>query len=358
MRTWSLILAWFCGLGFLVSCGSSATGGESYIVYTTSEWPTSEVRLLKPDGSFNRVLAESREVHFYDGRLSPDGTKILYAVLLRTEDRTEFWVMNTDGTEQHAIFRGPEPQHVEQASWSSDGAKIAFTTQWDKSSSICSREFYVVDVASGNLAKLPITGWHYEWSTTGHRLAVLCASGKAGLYVIDLDTGEVRDLLVGVATHRTPQPDLAWSPDGARIAFAQGIGLNRQGIFVIDVASGALTQVTSEGLTHVHRSIGCLSWSPQGDNLLFTEDSTLYVLNLDREEEAELAKGVSWTCPVWSPDGEEIAFVSTFDPQYRQYGQIYKLDLGTGEVIQLTHDPNPKWSLSWDWVAFPRGQQR
>ncbi|HZA26075.1 MAG TPA: hypothetical protein VE915_00280 [Actinomycetota bacterium] len=47
--------------------------------------------------------------------------------------------------------------------------------------------------------------------------------------------------------------------------------------------------------------------------------------------------------PAWSPDGKEIAFVST----ETGIGQIYVLDLQDRAVRQLTQDPMWKEDLSW-----------
>ena len=67
----------------------------------------------------------------------------------------------------------------------------------------------------------------------------------AHLWLVDAATGEARPLVAGP----TPEAGPAWSPDGTRIAFAA----NRQparrtstgalGIFVVDVATGAVTTI-------------------------------------------------------------------------------------------------------------------
>ncbi len=349
MRALYFIATWLCIFVLLASCASSKKVGELYILYTTTGKSGEQIRLLKPDGSMNRLLVEVKGLYTsfpFSPLVSPDGRKILYTVWLSAEDRAEFWIMNIDGTGQTPIFQGSEPRHPEWPSWSGDGTKVAFTTRWDKDKSVCSLEFYVVDLATGDLTKLPMTGWRYQWSPVDSRMAILCAYGeKDGIYIIDVDTGAEKKLLTEI------QLDLyfVWSPDGKSIAFAyqrsiqEGPGVE---ISLLDVDSGNFRKIIRA------RAFYCPSWSPQGDKILFTTlDHSLFVLDLDKGEAMKFAEGIAWDCPVWSPDGEEIAFISIADPKYGHYGQIYKLSLATGEIIQLTDDPKPKFSLSW--VAVP-----
>jgi len=76
MRTLRLVAVWLCSLALLISCARSSRAGESYIVYTTSEWPRSQIRFMKSDGSEAHILLENKDVDFYDPLPSPDGTRI------------------------------------------------------------------------------------------------------------------------------------------------------------------------------------------------------------------------------------------------------------------------------------------
>lgn len=56
--------------------------------------------------------------------------------------------------------------------------------------------------------------------------------------------------------------------------------------------------------------------------------------------------------PVWSPDGQRIAFTSRRDGNW----ELYTLILATGEVKRLTYDlvfeANPSWSPDSQWIAY------
>ncbi len=356
MRSLRFVAIWLCCLA-LISCTSFRGVRKPYIFYTNGEWPKSQIHLLEPDRSANRVLVESEEETFDNVMPSPEG-KVLYRAWIRSEDRSEFWIMDIDSGTRTPIFQGSEPPHAARASWSGDGTKVAFSTEWERGQSVCSLEIYVIDLADNALTKLPITGWRYAWSPTDNRMAVSCANGESGLYVFDMDTGKKSRLFT-----KDPGLDLAWSPDGKSIAFVLETKPAVYKIFSVDVESGDLDQITGESSGYQHHSITCLSWSPEGDKILFVSDystekvqqvGALFVLGLAGGTESNLAERIAWTCPAWSPEGDEIAFVSIMNPEYDHYGQIYKVNLSTRQITQLTDDSNPKLSLSWGWPSPPR----
>ncbi len=47
--------------------------------------------------------------------------------------------------------------------------------------------------------------------------------------------------------------------------------------------------------------------------------------------------------PALSPDGSQIAYESTAEESL----EIFTMDLGTQEIVQLTHDEYPDWSPTW-----------
>jgi dipeptidyl aminopeptidase/acylaminoacyl peptidase len=192
-----------------------------------------------------------------------------------------------------------------------------------------------------------------NWSPDSQWIAYSGRVGdKAGLAIVHSDGGGARFLAEMTGTNNplpTTGKTVAWSPDGKRIAFVSSVpgpetadatgdpivitrylykpdaaegntrfnDNRRLHIFVVDVASGRIEQLTDG--THYEHSI---DWSPNGDEIAFisnrepNEDQffnydlfTLKVADksirrLTSTENAEYR-------PRWSPDGKTIAYQAT-----------------------------------------------
>jgi TolB protein len=74
------------------------------------------------------------------------------------------------------------------------------------------------------------------------------------------------------------------------------------------------------------------------------QDWRIYVMNADGSEVTALSPaGVNDTSPVWSPDGQKIAFVSQRDGNR----EIYVMDSNGQNVVNVTRHPADDWTPSW-----------
>ncbi len=90
-----------------------------------------------------------------------------------------------------------------------------------------------------------------------------------------------------------------------KIAFTRLTDANDD-IYVIDGEGAHETRLTHTPRLSEQNPV----WSPDGQKIAFTTslaDSSLYVMNADGTNKTQLAAHVSWS-PSWSPDGGKIAF--------------------------------------------------
>jgi Tol biopolymer transport system component len=168
--------------------------------------------------------------------------------------------------------------------------------------------------------------------------------GAAGLAIIGTDGRGFQQVELEDGNHGFP----SWSPDGRRLVYRSATA-NGKGLSIIDLASGAITKLTSGPFND-----NFPSWSPRGDLIAFTTDRDgdweIYVIRQDGTGLKRLTNspGNDAHCS-WSPDGEWIAFSSgrqgfkdeaALYPQNGQpYGEIHVMRADGSEVVALTDDP-------------------
>ncbi|MGH2673917.1 MAG: hypothetical protein ACRDKA_06100 [Actinomycetota bacterium] len=136
---------------------------------------------------------------------------------------------------------------------------------------------------------------------------------EAGLYVMNPDGSGVRPL-----TTKAVDTDVAWSPDGSRIAFVRGFADEDAGIYVIRADGADVRRVTDGGSLVDGSDVGP-AWSPDGTRIAFaregrqegaeTGNADIYVVDADGSNLVRPTEGpVMEYEPAWSPDGTRIAY--------------------------------------------------
>jgi TolB protein len=129
------------------------------------------------------------------------------------------------------------------------------------------------------------------------------------LNVVNADGSERRILTRTAWNFEAP----AWSPDGQKLAFERRVSPLANGQCACDIdlfvmnADGSGQQNVTRNPVYDRRPV----WSPDGQQIAFGRYRDVWVMNADGSDQRRLTpnpQGDDW--PVWSPDGQQIAFGS------------------------------------------------
>jgi Tol biopolymer transport system component len=184
-------------------------------------------------------------------------------------------------------------------------------------------------------------------SPDGETLAFVSdRSGNREIYLMDLATGDVHQLTYRLSEDSNP----TWSPDGTKIAFQS----NRDGvpeIYVIETTCAFEPMGCPQEVVRLtDNAVDDLApaWSPDGDQIAFMTSRTgnleIYVMGADGSSPSRLTnnRGVDGF-PTWSPDGSMIAYHS------EQNGNIdiYMMSLDGERRWRLTDNPDEDIAPEW-----------
>jgi TolB protein len=190
--------------------------------------------------------------------------------------------------------------------------------------------------------------------------------GKNAIYLVNVD-GSGRELIVrGVGDHTT----LSWSPDGRRLAFSGGHE-RAEVIFVVNVDGSGVKRLTRTRRRTDEEWSENPSWSPDGRWIAFdgarkaTGDwliPDIYVMRADGTRERRLAGGraYQWN-PVWSPDGRTILFEQFVGSPFKKTKLIdlYTINpdgSGKRKLARVRNESNhcacPVWSPDGTEIAY------
>ncbi len=184
------------------------------------------------------------------------------------------------------------------------------------------------------------------WSPDGQQIAFIAQlEGAVDLYVINADGTGLTNLTQDEDRERYP----TWSADGQRLAFLDELVLS-----VINVDGANLTPLLNDAPETGLLSITKLVWSPNGEQLAFiatpirpepSQYPTLGIIKSDGLELLALSQpGSSVVAFDWSPDGQRLVYAAGNEQGNGLY--IIKVD-GTGRT-RLTDDSiQAVQSVSW-----------
>jgi Tol biopolymer transport system component len=251
--------------------------------------------------------------------------------ILFTSDRPDYDLvaLRLEDGAQRRLTRGFAQD--DQAAWSPDGRRIAFTRDG---------KVAVLDAASRRVRVLA-PGRDPDWSPDGRRLVFAVFSPKREwLATISADRRHERALGPGGRGVLVARP--AWSPDGKLIAYEADAGL-----WVTDPAGRHRRRIPTGGYADSP------TWSPDSRRITFTcgDDEWCEV----RRDGSHFRRHGGGGEPSWSPDGRNLAVTSLNGHALRLVrpggGVVRTLrtfphgsrDIGYGEELEPDFSPDGRW---------------
>ena len=250
-------------------------------------------------------------------------------------------VMNADGKNRRLL----PLDHVYGLSMSPDGRFIAYQGVDMVTINVDGRPRYRVVVRHVRNGGSP------DWSPNGRSIAF--ERGR-DIWVVNLNDRRQRRI---VRNGFSP----SWAPDGKQLVFERERGQSCAPQACVRRADVWVLKVPAKKERRLVRNGDSANWSPSGRQIVFQRwqrhaqdfESFLYVIRADGTVERRLFKGEH---PVWSPNGEEIAFLG------REDGRGYvdaiiraRLD-GSGRRVLFGRRPYCGCG-SLDWARAPRARR-
>ena len=280
---------------------------------------------------------------------------------------------------------------------SPDGSEVAYTvTPHDSKGNSSRTEIHVVSTSSGEDRRL-VPGGAPAWSPDGSRIAYFSsAGGSRQIWTIPAAGGEPRQ----ATRHKGYIDRFRWAPDSKRIALlfrraheadlrfltkaphplmpivVDGNNLPINQLAIVDLEAGTTEAITSRGY-----SVGgyeqwfpdTFSWSPDSERIVFTKrphakagghlygDLVSVTHRGDAPRRLVEQEGMD-AHPVWSPDGSQVAYISTERYDWVTVSYLYVVDPDTLERRKITPDFDEKikqfyWTADGKRILFVAGDR-
>jgi len=307
-----------------------------------------------------------------DPQISADGQWVAYTVstlsLKDDEEKTRIWMVATAGGD--AIPMTSEEVSSEHPRWSPDGKFLAFLSKRDEGKT----QVWLLNRLGGEAQRLTETIQDvkdFAWSPESKRLVLMLQDPSPE----DLKEAseKSKEKSEGKETKdKKPKAQRPWVVD--RYQFKEDeIGYLerlRTHLYVFDIASKTLTQVTSGDFDDEHPA-----WSPDGKLLAFSSkrtgpdpdrnyDSNIWTVAADNTDKGAHPTQVTTSpgredSPSWSPDGQWITYEAQLDPKLFIYGTSHiGVSPATGGEARILTRPldrmstEPRFSPEGKFIYF------
>ena len=288
--------------------------------------------------------------------LAPDGKSFIFGS--RSSGNWDIYLQRVGGKNPSNLTKDSSFDDVQPA-FSPDGEHIAFRSEREGGG------IFLMGATGESVRRLTNFGFHPAWSPDGKE--ILCSMesiadptdrfGPTGLRVVNVTTGENRELASGDAVQGT------WSPQGQRIAYW---GLQKGGqrdIWTMPAAGGEPVQVTNDPFIDWNPV-----WAPDGRYLYFSSNRggsmNLWRVGIDEQTGKVHGQPEAVTTPSqysqhisFSRDGHRVAYVQTLtrvNIQRVGFDPAGEKTLGEREWITQgsRRSTQPNLSTDGEWLVY------
>ncbi len=191
------------------------------------------------------------------------------------------------------------------------------------------------------------------WSPDGTRLAFTC--GNFELCVASADGSGVARLTTSTwPSSWSYDFEPAWSPDGTRIVFNGKRGTSSTALWVVNADGTGMTKLVDGPTDETHPD-----WSPDGLRIVYDRytatSKDLWVVNADGTGARRLTSGKAYEAdPDWSPDGATIAYQRGTDVTFEN--ELWLMRATGGGQRRLTAGQEPSWAPDGSLLHFSGSQ--
>lgn len=283
---------------------------------------------------------------------STSGKEILY--LSNADGDLELYVSDIDSGKTRQLTNNDLDDN--QAIWSPDGNWIAYTGRVE-----ADLEIFIISADGKKKRRLThnTSGIDFSpiWSNDGKKILYISQTkDRNSLIELTLKDNQVNVLFSSESELKSPK----WSPDNSLISYINVDGKTSR-LNIIDVKSKKNSPLTS----FIKEQQINFNWSPNSQNIVFCarRNKVIDLYSIDVRSKKETRLTDLWTIDTeaaYSPDGEKILFLSSREDKVRR--QLFIGDKALEKVSAITPKNveilDPVWSKDGEKVAFSLYKQR